>query len=111
MVVKDILLRLGEDKRSKTTKQFRGTIEDLYSERSSRVGAVSSSKTSWEHSSESIVVGGDSGEDVREVAMDRPQDANMFSFVREGDHLVTKPDRGDKFPVGSRGIKTRRNKA
>ena len=103
MVVEDVLLSLGENKGSKTTEECRGTIEKLYPERSSGA-AVSSSKTSWEYRLESIVVGGDSGEDVREVSMDRPQNANMLSFIREGDHPVAKPDWRDKLPVSSSGI-------
>ena len=111
VVLEDVLLSLGENKGSKTTKEFRGTIEKLYPERSSRVAAVSSSKTSWEYSPESIVVGRDSGEDVWEVSMDRPQNANMLSFIREGDHPVAKPDWRDKLPVSSSGIHARGSKA
>ena len=104
VVVEDVLLSLVEDKRGKTTEELRSTIEKLNSKRSSRVSVVSSSKTSWEDSPESIVMGGDSGENVGEISMNRPQDANMLSLIREWNHPVTKPDWRDKFPVGSSGI-------
>ena len=72
MVVEDVLLSFGEEKRSKTTKEFRDTIEEMYSEGSSRVSAVTSRKTRWEDSPEGGFMGGDSGENIGEVSMNRP---------------------------------------
>ena len=74
----------------KSTGEFRGAIDSLYSERSSRVATMSSCKTSWQDSPESIVVGRDSGEDVGEIAMDRSQNPNMLSFITKRDFLIAK---------------------
>ena len=76
-MVEDVLLSFRENKGRKSTKEFRGAIESLYSERSSRVATMSSCKTSWQDSPESIVVGRDSGEDVGEIAVDRSQHAQL----------------------------------
>ena len=72
---------------------------------------MSSCKTSWQDSPESIVVGRDSGEDVGEIAMDRSQNPNMLSFITEGDFLIAKAHWRNKFPVISRCIQTRGSKA
>ena len=111
MVVKDILLRLGKNKRSKTTEQFRDCIEAFYSERSSRVATMSSCKTSWEDSPQSRIVSRDSGEDVGEIAMDRSPNANMLSFTTERDFLVAKAHWRYKLPIICRCFQACRSKA
>ena len=71
---------------------------------------MSSCKTSWEDSPESIVVGRDSGEDIGEIAMDRSQNPNMLSLTTEGDLLVAEADWRHKFPVVSCCIQARGSK-
>ena len=106
VMVKDIFLGFGEHKGRKTTKELRGSVKSLYPERGSRVATVSSCKTSWEDSPQSIVVGRDSREDVGEIAMDRSQNPNMLSFITKGDLSVSKAHWRYNFPVLSRGIQT-----
>ena len=99
VLVEYLLLSRTKDLRREATEKLWCTIQELDTERGSRVATVTSSKTHWENRHKSSLVSRYSCQDIWQVSMNGFNHTNVFSFIAERDFLPTKADWGDKFPI------------
>ena len=81
-----------EDKGGQAGEEDRYTIEAFYMHSSCWVGTVTACKTSWEEGEHSFPMGRDSSKDGGPVAIDTPENPNVFCRVCEGDVVAIDVD-------------------
>ena len=94
--------RIAEVQGGNTREKNRVCIDRLNSERCIGIGILVPGKTSWQDSKESLDMGGNKVLNMRKIAMDTSDDANVLSIINKLNLGLVDRDWVDSLAVGNK---------
>ena len=102
MGMEDSNFRIAEVQGGNTREKNRVCIDRLNSERCIGIGILVPGKTSWQDSKESLDMGGNTVLNMRKIAMDTSDDANVLSIINKLNLGLVDRDWVDSLAVGNK---------
>ena len=102
MGMEDSNFRIAEVQGGNTREKNRVCIDRLNSKRCIGIGILVPGKTSWQDSKESLDMGGNTVLNMRKIAMDTSDDANVLSIINKLDLGLVDRDWVDSLAVGNK---------